>query len=228
MPARVIPRGIERRGRARVGSVDFERRGDEEEEAAAAFDDDDLAAARSEHVETHAPQFGVLLRGDAFVETFAFDRDRDVTGSQRDAAGVRVFARFERIVVRAREQAVPERPAPSASAAGVAREFDRDLGGRQADERTPFGDRPRTRENREPAKPRTAGADRKGAAARVGRRLQCDAVLGLAVERIGQQVAHRWRDRLILTGGEPQMLPLGILDQDAGVDGAVERWAASA
>ena len=36
---------------------------------------------------------------------------------------------------------------------------------------------------------------------------------------VGQQVADRRRDRLVLAGGEPEVLPLGILDQNAGVDG---------
>jgi len=70
----------QRRRRARVRCIDVERCGNEEEEAAAALDDHDLAAAGAEHVETHAPQFGVLLRRDALVEALAFDRNGDVAG----------------------------------------------------------------------------------------------------------------------------------------------------
>ena len=135
-----------------------------------------------EHVQTDAPDLGVLLRRDALVEPLAFDRDRDVAGGQRDPARVRVLAGLERIVVGAREQAIPERAPPPAAAAGVAREFDRDLGGRQAHQRAPLGDAA-ARENRQPAQPRAAGSDREGPAARVGRRLQRHAVLAVAVER---------------------------------------------
>jgi len=61
-----------------------------------------------------------LLPEDLAFDAFAFDRYRDVAGRQGDPARVRVFAGLERIVVSARKEAVPERAAASAAAAGVA------------------------------------------------------------------------------------------------------------
>jgi len=95
-------------------------------------------------------------------------------------------------------------------------------GRRQPDERSPFGNRSGARKNREPAQARAARANRKRAAARVGGGLQGDAFFGFAVERVGQQVAHGRRHRLILARGEPEVFPLGIFDQDSGVDGRCE------
>ena len=221
IPARRDPARDQRRRRARVRRVDVERRRNEEEEAAAAFDDDDLAAARAEHVEADAPELGVLLRGDALVEAFALDRDRDVAGRERDAARVRVLAGLQRIVVCAREQAVPERAAPSAAAAGLAREFDGDLRGRQAhhgrrDRRLPCrGGRSRA----SPSARRRPESGTRGAG--IGRGLERDAVLAFVAwpDRVGrEQVADRGRHRPVLAGGEAEVLPLGVLDQDRGVD----------
>jgi hypothetical protein len=59
------------------------------------------------------------LRRDALVEALAFDRNGDVAGGKRNAARVRVFASFDRIVVGARKETIPERPPASASAAGI-------------------------------------------------------------------------------------------------------------
>ena len=122
--------GDERRRGADVGRIDLERRRAEEDEAAAAFEHGDVAEAGAQRFERDAPQFADLRGRDRFIEPLGFDRDRDVARGERDAARGRIVFRFDRIVVGARDQAIPKRFAPVLAAAGIARKFDGDRGRR--------------------------------------------------------------------------------------------------
>ena len=200
-----------------VRRVDLERRRDEEEEAAAALDHDDVAGTGSERIEADAADLGVLGGGDRLVETVALDRDRDVSGRQRDPAGLCVLLGLERIFVCACQQAVPEAAPPPAPAAGVAREFDRDLRGGQPDQPGALlEDAGAGRKDGQPAQPCLAGPHRERPGVRVGGRRQVDDLLTIGV--LGQQVAHRRRDRALAGPGDREVAPLCVLDQDGRVD----------
>ena len=105
----------QRRRRARVRRVDFERVPGRGRRSRRHARSPRLRRVRVPSTSRHTRRISAFFcAATRLVEAFAFDRDGDVAGCQRDPARLRIFARFERIFVRTREQPIPE-----TSAAGL-------------------------------------------------------------------------------------------------------------
>ena len=204
-------------GGAHVGRIDFDRCGAEEHEAPAAFDHGDVAGARAQRLEADPAQIAHLRRGDILLEAFGFDRDRHVIGNQRDAARRGIVLGFDRIVVGARDQPLPERFAPVLAAAGVTRNLNPDRGRREPDRADLSCHGRRRRENRKPARRRFPAANAHGDAPGArARDLEVDR--RVAIFRGGRnEIATRGRHGSAGRAGERDVPPIGVLDEDGRV-----------